>query len=280
MNVPCLDIDRAHLRELLPEKEEAFCVVLGQAYRNPERLNILLILAIEYAGCLAASTPDSANLPRVLRVGAQAAAAVFTLAGTEPGECAAVPLGDGPAASYRCDKLLVAPDPGRWLTGFYLATIVRDKHSKDLLCATPAQLIYSRQVHSPAYFPPLVETLRALHRGTDSAREHLTVARTLLAAEPFAIHEGDVGLDLDGPTIELCKRIVDDDYNGFQATLENALLLHRAYWGQDSERRDMPAAALALGPLAMACLARDRGTEIRVVSDYLPPKLIEPAEAE
>lgn len=280
MSIAYHDFDRVHLRTLLPEKEEAFGVVLGQAYRNPDRLNMLLILAIDYAGCLAVTTPDSTNLPRVLRVGAQAAAAVFALAGTAPGECAAVPLGDGPAASYRRNKLLVAPDPGRWLTGFYLAAIVRDKHSKDLLCATPAQLIHSSQVHSPSYFPPLVETLRALHRGADSAREHLTAAQTLLAAEPFAIHEGDVELDLDGPTIELCQRIVDDDYNGFQATLENALLLHRAYWGQDSERRDMPAAALPLGPLAMASLARDRGTVIRVVSDYLLPKLIEPTEAE
>ena len=79
---------------------------------------------------------------------------------------------------------------------------------------------------------------------------------------------------LDGPTIELCRRIVHSDYNGFQATLIQALQFHGMYWSHDAESRNAPMGALALGPLAMACLAHDHGVDITVRSDYLPQRLI------
>lgn len=280
MSVTYHNFDRSHLRTLLPEKAEDFQVVLEQARRNPGRLSTLMQLAIDYAGCLAAADPDDEALPRVLRIGGQAAAAVFTLACTPTDESVTVQLGDGPPASYRRDKPLPSTDPGRWLTGFYLAAIVRDQSCKDLLCAVPADRIRSSQSRNSLYLVPFVEALRALHLGSHDALQNAVAAQTLLAQGASALGSGDAGLDLDGPTIDLSRFLAEDDYNGFQATLENALELHRAHWGQDRARRDLPAGVLPLGPLAMCCLAHDRGVVITVVSDYLPPKLVERTAAE
>ncbi|MEU8626683.1 immunity 49 family protein [Streptomyces sp. NPDC048669] len=56
--------------------------------------------------------------------------------------------------------------------------------------------------------------------------------------------------------------------------LAEALELHRAYWGSP-ERADDIAGFLALGPLAVACLAHDAGFPIEVESEYLPVRLLD-----
>jgi hypothetical protein len=280
MSVSYHNFDRSHLRTLLPEKAADFQVVLEQARNNPGRLSMLMLLAVDYAGCLAAANPDDEALPRVLRIGGQAAAAVFTVARTPADARAVVPLGDGPPVSYAHDKRLPATDPGRWLTGFYLAAIVRDQDTKDRLSAVPAAVIRSSQSRHSLYLMPFVEALRDLHLDSPSALQNVVAAQSLLSQGIAAVNDPDFGVEADGPTLDLCRFIAEDDYNGFQATLEQALRLHQAYWGQDRGRRILPAGVLPLGPLAMSCLAHDRGVAITVASDYLLPKLLERPAAE
>lgn len=52
----------------------------------------------------------------------------------------------------------------------------------------------------------------------------------------------------------------------FNNSLANALDLHKRFWTKDTERRNDPNGFIALGPLAVACLARDAGVRIDVES--------------
>jgi hypothetical protein len=52
------------------------------------------------------------------------------------------------------------------------------------------------------------------------------------------------------------------------------LQAHRDHWTRTEERAKSPAGFLALGPLAIACLAKEAGFRIRVRSDYLPGTLL------
>ncbi|MFY4723437.1 immunity 49 family protein [Streptomyces sp. LaBMicrA B280] len=57
--------------------------------------------------------------------------------------------------------------------------------------------------------------------------------------------------------------------------LVEALELHQQHWTADEERAEDPEGRLALGPLAIACLAYDGGIPIEVESDYLPQHLLQ-----
>ncbi|MEU9713857.1 immunity 49 family protein [Streptomyces sp. NPDC047976] len=54
-----------------------------------------------------------------------------------------------------------------------------------------------------------------------------------------------------------------------------ALTWHKEYWTATEARSRSGEGLLAFGPLALACLARDAGMEIRVESEYLPKELLE-----
>ena len=56
--------------------------------------------------------------------------------------------------------------------------------------------------------------------------------------------------------------------------LVRALQLHKEYWTKDEDRRLTTEGAVALGPLAVACLAYDVGMPIEVESEYLPEYLL------
>ncbi|MEU4504031.1 immunity 49 family protein [Streptomyces sp. NPDC024089] len=56
--------------------------------------------------------------------------------------------------------------------------------------------------------------------------------------------------------------------------LAEALELHKAYWSTPERSGDI-AGFLALGPLAIACLAYDAGFPVEVESEYLPVRLLD-----
>ena len=273
MDVTFHELNRPHLQALVPQKGRLVEAVLAQAQRNQTRLNMLLMLSLDEAGCLLTTGADGAELRRALRTAAQCVAAAFALAQTPAGQDVEVVLGTQ-AVRYRRDQPLPAHNEHRWLTGFFLATAVRDRRIQDLLCAVPAERIHDPRGHAPAYMLPFVETLRALHLGSGAAAAQCADAQQQISQPTGDGEERRMAALLDGPTIELCRRIVHSDYNGFQATLIQALQFHGMYWSHDAESRNAPMGALALGPLAMACLAHDHGVDITVRSDYLPQRLI------
>ncbi|MGW2701523.1 immunity 49 family protein [Streptomyces sp. NPDC001340] len=83
---------------------------------------------------------------------------------------------------------------------------------------------------------------------------------------------------LDGqlyPPINLFYHFVRKDEEGFSPALVEALKLHKMYWTLNEERQAKLDGTIALGPLAIACLAYDGRFPIEVESDYLPKHLLQ-----
>ncbi|MEG3631994.1 Imm49 family immunity protein [Streptomyces poriticola] len=53
-----------------------------------------------------------------------------------------------------------------------------------------------------------------------------------------------------------------------------ALTRHKDYWAGDEARALSGEALVALGPLAIACMAFDNGFPVEVESEYLPRHLL------
>ncbi|MGO4648188.1 immunity 49 family protein [Nocardia sp. 2YAB30] len=61
----------------------------------------------------------------------------------------------------------------------------------------------------------------------------------------------------------------------FNDSLAVASDLHRSFWTRDDERNNDPRGFIALGPLAIACWARDTGISVEVESEYLPEHFLQ-----
>ncbi|MCP9967852.1 immunity 49 family protein [Actinomadura madurae] len=107
---------------------------------------------------------------------------------------------------------------------------------------------------------------RAVLRGEDP-RPHLRNA--------LAKTSGDGHWEcLRNPRARLLERIAEDDADGFNAVLADALGLYRDYYSA-GENIDDPDGQLSFDALGLACLAHDRGVPVRVESDYLPRAVID-----
>jgi hypothetical protein len=65
-----------------------------------------------------------------------------------------------------------------------------------------------------------------------------------------------------------------EDHEKFNEALVDALRWHREYWTADDGRAINSDGLVAFGPLAIACLAHDKGFPIEVESEYLPKALL------
>lgn len=147
------------------------------------------------------------------------------------------------------------PDAAAWLNAMYLSIICRERRRIDMLANVPEETL-----HGASHW---VRALQTYWRGGDGLID--TVIEAMRAAE----HD-----DLLYPPIELFYLLTQDDETQFNRSLAQALDLHRRYWTRTGERCSNPNGFIALGPLALACLAKEAGFEIRVRSDYLPGTLL------
>lgn len=77
------------------------------------------------------------------------------------------------------------------------------------------------------------------------------------------------------PPIILFYRYLRGDHAQFNEALVDAIKWHKSYWGAGDDDMAIDSDGfVALGPLAIACLARDRGFPIEVDSEYLPKALL------
>jgi hypothetical protein len=110
---------------------------------------------------------------------------------------------------------------------------------------------------------------RACHavlRGTDP-RPHL---RSALGKTSGDAH----GECLRNPRVRLLDRIAEDDADGFNVALADALGLYGDYYSA-GDGIDDPDGQLSFDALGLACLAHDRGIPVSVESDYLPRAVID-----
>ena len=160
--------------------------------------------------------------------------------------------------------------PGNWLTAFWHAIVCRDQQRMNQLCAFGLDKLRASEVMIDEFQYHWVDALQAYWLDRPGLVEKLTT--TLHASHPDNARVAPRDL-LDQqlyPPVNLFHRFIRRDHEGFNEALLEALEAHKAYWTADEGREESVSGLLALGPLAMACLAYDAGFPITVESDYLP----------
>lgn len=164
-----------------------------------------------------------------------------------------------------------------WLDAFWLAVICREADRMTELCRVPVDVL--RQGAPDAFDEYIYSWVGALQcywlREGDVA-SHLMAA--MEQTDPAQLRESsqDQVLRVMYPSIVVFLRFLQRDNEGFNRALTQALTWHKEYW--DTEDRSFIASGnIALGPLALACMARDSGFPLEVESPYMPKYLIEGA---
>ncbi|MCG7526828.1 immunity 49 family protein [Streptomyces sp. OfavH-34-F] len=203
----------------------------------------------------------------------QVGSALFAVAGMSEGtvECRINrKLRAIPAPSCR----LVAGQ-GAWLNSFWLALICRDQPRLTQLSKIPLERLHSPQALADEYLHHWIDTLQTWWlRGPGLADKLIATIET---SDPSVARVAPLDM-LQGtlyPPINLFYHYVRKDEAGFAPALAEALQLHKAYWTLNEERAVSIDGSIALGPLAIACLAHDADFPLDVESDYLPKHLLQ-----
>ncbi|MGA5420708.1 immunity 49 family protein [Streptomyces lavendulocolor] len=161
-----------------------------------------------------------------------------------------------------------------WLTSYYLAVICRENERADRLAHVPVAFLRASGAELDEYIHPWVETLQNawFHRQEtwDSLAEAVDgtdPARARVASEELMVK-------ILHPPIELFHRYQRLEAEQFNAALADALTWHKEYWTANEARAVSGDGLVALGPLAIACMAHDAGMPIEVESEYLPKHLL------
>lgn len=163
---------------------------------------------------------------------------------------------------------------GNWLTTLWFTMICRDQHRMDQMCRIPLELLQESGAEGDEYVLHWVDTLQTYWCEQPGLPEKLTAAIENSHPDIATIAPRDLLQCVLYPPINLFYKFLRRDHDGFNEALVEALELHRAYWSAQERAGDI-AGFLALGPLAIACLAYDAGFPIEVESDYLPIRLLD-----
>jgi hypothetical protein len=226
--------------------------------------------ALEQAARHAALTPDDPELVALVRLGAQATAALFALARTRGGP---VEVALGRAGIARLEG---AVDPGTthaaaWVIGAWAGAATRDLSSLVLLAVTPTSITGASPTRVDPHVDALASALKAWWTGDPATGERILAA--LEAADPDdpRVADPDEVLELRVPELDLLSRIAERDAAAFADALASAIALHRAYWSRDP---GSPAALLPLSLTALAVMGRDAGLGEPPPAAALPAALL------
>ncbi|WP_328399336.1 immunity 49 family protein [Streptomyces sp. NBC_00390] len=166
-------------------------------------------------------------------------------------------------------------DAGNWLSAFWLAVVCREQQRMTQLCEIPLERLRSPEGDYDEFTYHWVDVLQTYWLQRPGLVDKLIAA--IETSDPAVARTTPRDL-LQGvfyPPINLFYHFVRKHEEGFSPALVEALKLHQAYWTLDEERKTDIDGTVALGPLAMACLAYDGKLPIEVESDYLPKHLLE-----
>ncbi|MFD9973930.1 immunity 49 family protein [Streptomyces sp. NPDC059017] len=165
-------------------------------------------------------------------------------------------------------------DAGNWITAFWFAIVCRDQNRMTQLCEVPLDLLRASGAEYDEYIYHWVDALQAYWLERPGLVDKLGAAIQSSYPDVARITEKDLLEKILYQPINLFHRFLRKDHDGFNQALMEALQLHKAYWTATEEREESVEGCLALGPLAIACLAYDAGFPIGVESDYLPGELL------
>ncbi|MER5432954.1 immunity 49 family protein [Streptomyces sp. NPDC002588] len=163
---------------------------------------------------------------------------------------------------------------GTWVTAFYLAMICRDNDRLRGLAEVPVSLLRDSGAVFDEYIYSWVEALQSFWLGRQDVGDKLVAAVDGTAPDALRYADADLMSKILYPPLILLYRVIRRDPAQFNKALTDALRWHKAYWTADEDRATSADGLIALGPLAMACLARDQGIPVDVESEYLPEALL------
>jgi hypothetical protein len=170
-------------------------------------------------------------------------------------------------------------DAGNWVTSFWLAIICREQDRMTELCNVPVSLLRESGADYDEYIYAWVEALQAYWLNRPELGDALVSAVDGTGPARAQAASPEMMLKILYPPLELFHRFVRQDHEQFNTALAESLQWHKEYWTADEDRAMRSDGLVALGPLAVACLAFDAGFPIEVESEYLPKALLEHAWA-
>ncbi|MEB8339886.1 immunity 49 family protein [Streptomyces endophyticus] len=158
-----------------------------------------------------------------------------------------------------------------WLDAFYLTLVTRDRERTTRLCQVPLDTLRG-SAPVDDYVPHWIDVLQShwLRRPVDDVVDRLVT--TIKASHPdvATLAPKDFLNLVDYQPVALFHRLLTHDHEAFGEALAESLVQHAGYWGESGA----PRARVALGPLALACLAYDMDFPVRTDLPYLPRYLL------
>jgi hypothetical protein len=247
---------------------------LENVRKNPSVLSLLISHAKTVATCGSVIAPESEEIRAALKIASQACAALFALA-SNPGTPVTVHLGDGEPvtiAGYRSDSSVEHVD--RWLEGFYLASLCRDRESLALLFKTPLDTLKRSSTRGPEYRQLLAEALHGWHAGEEEVTDKFIAAMEATDPDRKDILNVDYTLQISVPTIQCLFYVLSEDKDLADAIIK-AAESHKKYWKSTKQRRqDNWDGFLSIPLLGIAAMAHDRKMPFELDCDYVPMDLV------
>ncbi|MGW2627996.1 immunity 49 family protein [Streptomyces chattanoogensis] len=167
-------------------------------------------------------------------------------------------------------------DAGNWLTAFYLAAICRERSRLTELSDVPISVLRDSGAVYDEYIYDWVDTLQTYWKQGPGLGDKLVAAVDGTAPDVLQVADRSLMLRILYPPINLLYRLIRGDADRFNSELVKALEWHKEYWTADESTAAKVSGLVAVGPLAIACLAYDAGMPIEVESGYLPKHLLQP----
>jgi hypothetical protein len=272
--VPRHEIDPVFAAEQVTAAGEDLEHGLGRLERFPGRLSTLLDATLTEARYRCALDPKAQNLETWESVvsAMQVGAAIFE-------------TGTSSERVVECriaHKIWQVPASGpeqwtnaaNWLTTLWLAMVCRERDRLRMLAGIPLDLLRTSGDAYDDFVDPWVESLQMFWREEEGLFDRLTPALEATDPEQLRVTPAEYVLLKVWPTMRIFYHLVQGENEQFNDVLGDAVQLHKDYWTVNEERAKDPDGFIALGPLAMACLARDSDVAVEVESEYLPERLM------
>jgi hypothetical protein len=264
------EIDRALARERFEASIDLLASV-PEAARDADGVNLVAKAASEIVINGSVVDPDSPEIPKALRLGAQAYGAFFAAAFATPDEPVTVVVGDG-RFTYHSAPEESTLHVGRWLDGFFFARFAADATALGHLMSISSDLLRDSSTKSPEYDYLYMEAIEAWFDREKSVADK--IAQALAATNPNTnqVYDEDWALYLASFQIQTLMSVLthDPDLNN---VLAKAVESHRTYWSAKSERRRNYKGYVSLPLTVLALEAKRRGLPVGVESPYLATEL-------
>ncbi|MFI5745915.1 immunity 49 family protein [Streptomyces sp. NPDC051644] len=236
-----------------------------------------LLLALTEAECRSVLDPVAGNAPtwRAWVASMQIGSAMFAVATATDGGVAARIAGE--VRSLTPSGPLRSANAGNWIKAFWLSVICREQDRMTELCNVPISVLRGSGAEYDEYIYAWIDALQSYWLNRGNVGEKMVAAVDGTAPESVEIASRELMLKILCPPLDLFHRYLRQDHEQFNAALVDAVQWHKEYWTADADRASSSEGLVALGPLAMACLAYDAGYPIEIESDYLPKALLESA---